>query len=69
MDGDNMEAGVSDVLQTAQIFENDKQIRDSHWIIRDYTGRIDQTLVEIEPLDQKESPTDAKALIQSILGK
>lgn len=68
-DGDNLQVGANDVLQAAHIFENDKQIKEAHWIIREDTGRLDQTLIEIEQIGVKESPADALSVIQAIFNK
>jgi len=64
-DGDNLETGTNDVIQSAKILKNDKQIKEAHWIIQEHTGR-EQTLIEIE-VPEKESPTDAMGFLRSIL--
>lgn len=69
MDNDNMQAGIQDLLQSSGILENDKQIKLWSGEIRENTGRIDQTLVEIEKIGAKEAPSDALSVIKSIVSK
>ena len=62
-----MQAGLQDILQSAGIIENDRQIKIWSGEIRERTGRIDQSLVEIEELGKTHPKENALGLIRSLL--